>query len=165
MLRFDDHHPGGGRHGAGHRIQKTARPPVQQSPEHQKQKVVVDEGAAGADRIVEDSTELKYPFKTAKDLLHHCVTHGLSISQVMMTNECAWRPEAETRSGLLNIWQVMQDCVSAGCRNEGILPGGLKVKRRAAALYRQLCSNPEAGLRDALSVLDWVNLYALAVDE
>ena len=126
---------------------------------------VVDEGAAGADRIVEDSTELKYPFKTAKDLLRHCVTHNLSISQVMLANESAWRPESETRQGLLQIWQVMQDCVSAGCRNEGILPGGLKVKRRAPALYRQLCSNPEASLRDALSVLDWVNLYALAVNE
>ncbi|MFU0838117.1 MAG: L-serine ammonia-lyase [Pseudomonas fragi] len=126
---------------------------------------VVDEGAAGADRIVEDSTVLKYPFKTAKDLLRQCVTHHLSISEVMMANESAWRSEAETRNGLLNIWQVMQDCVSAGCRNEGILPGGLKVKRRAPALHRQLCSNPEAALRDALSVLDWVNLYALAVNE
>ena len=94
---------------------------------------VVDEGAAGADRIVEDSTELTYPFKTAKDLLRHCVTHNLSISQVMLANERAWRPEAETRSGLLKIWQVMQDCVSAGCRHEGILPGGWKVQRRAAA--------------------------------
>ena len=126
---------------------------------------VVDEGAAGADRIVEDRTELKYPFKTAKDLLSHCITHTLSISQVMLANESAWRSEAETRSGLLRIWQVMQGCVSAGCRNEGILPGGLKVKRRAAALHRQLCANPEAALRDALSVLDWVNLYALAVNE
>ncbi|MDN5673594.1 MAG: L-serine ammonia-lyase, partial [Pseudomonas sp.] len=78
---------------------------------------VVDEGAAGADRIVEDSTVLQYPFKTAKDLLRQCVTHHLSISEVMMANEGAWRPEAETRSGLLKIWQVMQDCVSAGCRN------------------------------------------------
>lgn len=59
----------------------------------------------------------------------------------------------------------MQDCVEAGCRNEGIMPGGLKVRRRAAALHRQLCQRPEAGLRDALSVLDWVNLYALAVNE
>lgn len=126
---------------------------------------VVDEGAAGADRIVEDSTVLPYPFTTARQLLGHCTTHGLSISQVMLANEAAWRPEGETRSGLLNIWQVMQDCVAAGCRNEGILPGGLKVKRRAAALYRQLCAHPEASLRDALSVLDWVNLYALAVNE
>ena len=126
---------------------------------------VVDEQAAGADRIVEDTTALQYPFTTAKQLLAHCAEHGLSISQVMLANEAAWRPEAETRARLLNIWQVMQDCVEAGCRNEGIMPGGLKVKRRAAALHRQLCKNPEAALRDALSVLDWVNLYALAVNE
>ncbi|TBU96478.1 L-serine ammonia-lyase [Phytopseudomonas dryadis] len=126
---------------------------------------VVDEEAAGADRIVEDSTPLAYPFKTARDLLRHCHEQGLSISQVMLANEAAWRPEAQTREGLLKIWQVMQDCVESGCRNEGIMPGGLKVRRRAAALYRQLCKNPEANLRDALSVLDWVNLYALAVNE
>ena len=126
---------------------------------------VVDEDAAGADRIVEDTTRLTFPFRNAKELLQHCATYGLSISQVMLTNESAWRPEAETRAGLLKIWQVMQDCVDAGCRNEGILPGGLKVKRRAAALHRQLCKHPEAALRDALSVLDWVNLYALAVNE
>jgi len=126
---------------------------------------VVDEDAAGANRIVEDKTPLAYPFKTARELLAHCAAHQLSISQVMLANEAAWRPESETRAGLLKIWQVMQDCVSAGCRNEGILPGGLKVRRRAAALYRQLCASPEASLRDALSVLDWVNLYALAVNE
>ena len=126
---------------------------------------VVDEQAAGADRIVEDSTVLQYPFTTGKQLLAHCAEHNLSISQVMLANEAAWRPEAETRARLLHIWQVMQDCVEAGCRNEGIMPGGLKVKRRAAALHRQLCKNPEAALRDALSVLDWVNLYALAVNE
>ncbi|PYG96412.1 L-serine ammonia-lyase, partial [Arthrobacter stackebrandtii] len=123
---------------------------------------VVDEDAAGHDRIVEDSTVLPYPFKTAKELLGHCTTQNLSVSQVMLANEAAWRPEAETRAGLLRIWQVMQDCVDAGCQHEGILPGGLKVKRRAPALYRQLSRHPEASLRDALSVLDWVNLYALA---
>ncbi|MET1077858.1 MAG: L-serine ammonia-lyase [Pseudomonas sp.] len=126
---------------------------------------VVDEQAAGADRIVEDQTPLAFPFTTGKQLLAHCAEQQLSISQVMLANEAAWRPEAETRSRLLQIWQVMQDCVEAGCRNEGIMPGGLKVRRRAAALHRQLCKNPEAGLRDALSVLDWVNLYALAVNE
>ena len=126
---------------------------------------VVDEQAAGADRIVEDSTVLQYPFTTGKQLLAHCAEHNLSISQVMLANEAAWRPEAETRARLLHIWQVMQDCVEAGCRNEGIMPGGLKVKRRAAALQRLLCKHPEASLRDALSVLDWVNLYALAVNE
>jgi L-serine dehydratase len=126
---------------------------------------VVDEDAAGADRIVEDQTALAYPFTTGKQLLAHCAEQQLSISQVMLANEAAWRPEAETRARLLHIWQVMQDCVTAGCRNEGIMPGGLKVKRRAAALHRQLCQHPEAALRDALSVLDWVNLYALAVNE
>jgi L-serine dehydratase len=126
---------------------------------------VVDEQAAGADRIVEDRTVLQYPFTTAKQLLAHCAEHQLSISQVMLANEAAWRPEVETRARLLHIWQVMQDCVEAGCRNEGIMPGGLKVKRRAADLHRQLCKHPEASLRDALSVLDWVNLYALAVNE
>ncbi|MHC6227152.1 L-serine ammonia-lyase [Pseudomonas sp. X10] len=126
---------------------------------------VVDEAAAGQDRIVEDSTLLPYPFKTAKELLAHCTAQQLSFSQVMLANEAAWRPESETRAGLLRIWQVMQDCVDAGCHHEGILPGGLKVKRRAAGLYRQLCQHPEASLRDALTVLDWVNLYALAVNE
>ncbi|MDP2245554.1 L-serine ammonia-lyase [Pseudomonas sp.] len=126
---------------------------------------VVDEDAAGADRIVEDQTALAYPFTTGKQLLAHCAEQQLSISQLMLANEAAWRPEAETRARLLHIWQVMQDCVTAGCRNEGIMPGGLKVKRRAAALHRQLCQHPEAALRDALSVLDWVNLYALAVNE
>ncbi|QXH50549.1 L-serine ammonia-lyase [Pseudomonas fakonensis] len=126
---------------------------------------VVDEEAAGHDRIVEDSTVLAYPFTTAKQLLAHCTAQNLAVSQVMLANEAAWRPEAETRAGLLRIWQVMQDCVEAGCQHEGILPGGLKVKRRAPALYRQLSRHPEASLRDALSVLDWVNLYALAVNE
>ena len=126
---------------------------------------VVDDNAAGADRIVADTTVLAYPFTTAKQLLAHCISERLSISQVMLANELAWRAETETRGGLLHIWQVMQHCVAAGCENEGILPGGLKVKRRAAGLYRQLRSNPEAALRDSLSVLDWVNLYALAVNE
>ena len=126
---------------------------------------VVDEEAAGADRIVEDKTALAYPFRTAKELLGQCAEHDLSISQLMLANEAAWRPEAETRAGLLNIWQVMQDCVAAGCQNEGIMPGGLKVRRRAAALHRQLSQNPEASLHDPLTVMDWVNLYALAVNE
>ena len=126
---------------------------------------VVDEEAAGTDRIVEDRTPLPYPFRTARELLALCDQHSLSISQLMLANEAAWRPEAETRARLLQIWQVMQDCVSAGCRTEGILPGGLKVERRAARLYRQLSEDPEANLRDSLNVLDWVDLYALAVNE
>lgn len=126
---------------------------------------VVDEEAAGADRIVEDQTRLELPFKTGKQLLDICLARGISISEVMLTNELAWRDEAQTRAGLLNIWQVMQDCVKAGCQNEGIMPGGLKVKRRAAGLHRQLRASPESALKDNLQVLDWVNLYALAVNE
>ena len=126
---------------------------------------VVDDSAAGADRIVADTTTLPLPFTTAKQLLTHCAEQKLSISEVMLRNESVWRSEAETRAGLLKIWQVMQTCVDNGCRTEGIMPGGLKVKRRAPALKRQLSDNPEANLRDHLNVLDWVNLYALAVNE
>ncbi|TDF84409.1 L-serine ammonia-lyase [Pseudomonas sp. H9] len=126
---------------------------------------VVDEEAVGADRIVEDRTPLRFAFLSGRELLAQCTQHGLSISQLMAENETAWRTPEQTRQGLLHIWQVMQGCVEAGCRTEGIMPGGLKVKRRAAALHRQLSANPEANLRDSLSVLDWVNLYALAVNE
>jgi L-serine dehydratase len=126
---------------------------------------VVNEDAAGKDRIVPDTTTLRYPFKSAAELLRLCGEHRFSVSQLMLENEKAWRPEEETRAGLLNIWQVMQDCVKRGCRTEGILPGGLKVRRRAAELFRTLSSQPEMSLRDPLTTLDWVNLYALAVNE
>ncbi|MCQ4296845.1 L-serine ammonia-lyase [Pseudomonas stutzeri] len=126
---------------------------------------VIDEQATGGERIVEDTTPLPYPFHSAVELLGHCTTHGLAISQLMLANETAWRPQDDTRAGLLRIWQVMQDCVDTGCRTEGVMPGGLKVRRRAAGLYRQLSEHPEANLRDALNVLDWVDLYALAVNE
>jgi L-serine dehydratase len=127
---------------------------------------VVDEQAARGDNpIREDATPQPYPFKSAVELLAHCEKHRLPISQLMLENETAWRPEAEIRSGLLSIWQVMQDCVKRGCQQQGILPGGMKVKRRAAELYRQLAGSPEAALCDPLTVLDWVNLYALAVNE
>jgi L-serine dehydratase len=126
---------------------------------------VVDEQTAGNDRIVEDRTPLPYPFHSAAELLALCSEHGLSISELMLANEAVWRPEAETRAGLLKIWQVMQDCVKTGCRAEGVMPGGLKVQRRAAGLYRQLSEDPESSLRDPLTVLDWVDLYALAVNE
>jgi len=127
---------------------------------------VVNEDAAGADRIVEDSTSLPYAFKTAADLLRLCREHGLSIAEIMFANEQAWRPPEEIRKGILDIWQVMQECVQNGIRNEGILPGGLKVKRRAAALYRSLKAHDRQDLiSPSLSALDWVNLYALAVNE
>jgi len=126
---------------------------------------VVNEDAAGADRIVPDTTTLRYPFASAAQLLAHCKVQGLSVSQLMLENESAWRPEQETRDGLLKIWRTMQQCVKNGCEKEGILPGGLKVTRRAAELHRKLASQPEASLRDPLTTLDWVNLYALAVNE
>ncbi len=126
---------------------------------------VVNEEAAGADRIVADETPLPHPFGNADELLTRCASTGLSISQLMLENEKAWRSEAETRNGLLRIWQVMQACVRRGCEVEGVLPGGMKVRRRAAELYRKLSAAPEASLRDPLTTLDWVNLYALAVNE
>ncbi|MCB0164844.1 MAG: L-serine ammonia-lyase [Anaerolineae bacterium] len=126
---------------------------------------VVDETATGADRIKLDNTPLPYPFKSGAELLALCQTHHLSISQVMLENEKSWRSEADIRTGLLHIWHVMQACVEHGCHTEGTLPGVLKVKRRAAALYRHLTNQREAALRDPLNVMDWVNLYALAVNE
>ncbi|MFP5288296.1 MAG: L-serine ammonia-lyase, partial [Thermoanaerobaculia bacterium] len=99
------------------------------------------------------------------ELLAHCERERLPISAVMLENEKAWRSEAEIRTGLLRIWEVMQACVKRGCATSGILPGGLKVERRAPKLYQRLISRPEAGLTNPLTVLDWVNLYALAVNE
>ena len=126
---------------------------------------IVDEKAAGADRIVEDDTRLPYPFHSAVDLLIHCANHDMRVSDVMLANELSWRSEDEIRRGLLDIWKVMQTCVKNGCRNEGILPGGMKVKRRAADLYRKLGSQPHITYKDPLNTLDWVNLWALAVNE
>ncbi len=130
--------------------------------------VVSEEVAADGSKqkvIAPDATVLPYPFKTGDELLALTKTHGISIAEVMRRNERHWRSDEDTRAGLLRIWQVMQDCVSRGLRTEGILPGGFKVKRRAAQLYRDLTANPEAALRDPLQVMDWVNLYALAVNE
>ena len=126
---------------------------------------VLDESGDGVGSIVEDARRLTYPFTTAAELLAHCDTSRLSISGVMLANEKAWRLEAETRYGLLKIWDAMQACVERGCRNEGVLPGGLKLPRRAPRLYKQLLAKPEASLSDPLSALDWVTLYALAVNE
>ncbi|MBT9594392.1 MAG: L-serine ammonia-lyase [Vitreoscilla sp.] len=130
--------------------------------------VVSDEVAADGSRqkvIAPDATVLPLPFRSGNELLEVTTREGLSIAQVMRVNERHWRTDAEIDAGLLRIWRAMQDCVVRGCRTEGVLPGGFKVKRRAAALYHALTSNPEAALRDPLQVMDWVNLYALAVNE
>ncbi|QYN37007.1 L-serine ammonia-lyase [Pseudonocardia sp. DSM 110487] len=124
---------------------------------------VLDEDEAGRPVLVEDPTPVPYPFGTAEELLRHTRETGLRISDVMLANELARRSEEEVRAGLLHIWSVMQECVERGSRATGVLPGGLKVRRRAAALRERLeVGNDE---HDALRAIDWVTLYALAVNE
>ena len=124
---------------------------------------VVDDEAVGADRVLLDETAVTYPFATADELLEICAREGLRISDVVLANERAWRSEVEIRAGLLSLWSVMAACVEAGCGREGLLPGGLQVPRRAPALFRDLSSG--RGAEDPLRVMDWVNLFALAVNE
>jgi len=115
--------------------------------------------------VAPDTTVLPLPFHSAAELLETATRERLSIAQVMRVNERHWRSDADIDAGLLRIWRTMQDCVQRGCRTDGLLPGPFKVKRRAPGLYLNLTSHPEAALRDPLQVLDWVNLYALAVNE
>jgi L-serine dehydratase len=122
---------------------------------------VVDEDAVGADRIKLDDTVPAYPFRTGDELLRLSRETGLSISALMLENERAWRGEEEIRAGLLDIWQVMRECVRHGMSREGILPGGLKVRRRAATTARQLRAEGDR----ATHALEWVTLYAMAVNE
>lgn len=114
----------------------------------------------------EATGELPLPFSTADQLLAHCV-EGRTVAEVMLANESAWRSEAETIAALEHVWQVMQDCVDAGIRTDGILPGGLDVKRRAKAWHEKLLARDAAGTdrRDLLEGMEWVNLFALAVNE
>ena len=126
---------------------------------------VVNQDEAAEDRIVADTTPLPVPFHTGDELLALCAAQRMSIAEVMLANEGVWRSAEDTRAGLLEIWAAMQDCVARGIRQEGVLPGGLKVPRRAPAMYQDLSSRPEAAMKDPLTVLDWVNLYALAVNE
>ncbi|MET8577855.1 L-serine ammonia-lyase [Streptomyces sp. NPDC005012] len=122
---------------------------------------VVDEEAVGADRVKLDDTVLKHPFRTGDELLRLTKETGLSVSSLMLENEKAWRTEEEIRAGLLDIWRVMRECVDRGMSREGILPGGLKVRRRAAVTARQLRA---AGDPLAHS-MEWITLYAMAVNE
>ncbi|MGW5586759.1 L-serine ammonia-lyase [Streptomyces sp. NPDC003857] len=122
---------------------------------------VVDEDAVGADRIKLDDTVLKYPFRTGDELLRLTKETGLSISSLMLENERAWRTEAEIHEGLLEIWRVMQACVERGMSREGILPGGLRVRRRAAVTARQLRAEGDPLSR----AMEWITLYAMAVNE
>jgi L-serine dehydratase len=126
---------------------------------------VVGSDAIGNQQLVEDATKLRHPFKTGDALLARCKASGLSIAQLMLANELRWRTEAEVRAGLLEIWKVMQACVRRGCERDGELPGGMHVRRRAPSLHRSLVAKAEKALSDPLSIIDWVNLYAMAVNE
>ncbi len=126
---------------------------------------VVNQDDAARDRIVADATDVAYPFNSGDELLARSARSGLSIAQMMFENEKSWRSGDEITHELREIWKAMQRCVERGIRQEGTLPGGLHVSRRAPALYRELSSKPEAAMRDPLTTLDWVNLYALAVNE
>ena len=125
---------------------------------------VVDEEHCNDSPIKQDETVVPYAFTTAHELLSLCKSTGLSISQIMLKNEETWRSHDEIESGILSLWHEMQACVKKGCQNSGILPGGLKVKRRAAELYQSLKGEKTHELFNQGS-MDWVNLYALAVNE
>ena len=133
---------------------------------------VVNEDNAEENRIVVDASSLPWPFTKGDVLLAVCDEQGMSVADVMLANECTWRTEDEVREDLLNIHHAMKACMERGFRNEGTLPGGLGVVRRAPRLYRELSTprfnrqpgNPGSSV-DSLNVLDWVNLYALAVNE
>jgi L-serine dehydratase len=128
---------------------------------------VVDEHASGAARVVPDHSPVRFPVTTGAELLSTCEREGFRVSDLMRANELTWRTNEEIRAGLLEIWRVMADCVQAGCDRDpvtdGVLPGGLRVPRRAPLLYRDLASG--AGAQDPFRVMDWVNLFALAVNE
>ncbi len=127
---------------------------------------IVDHQAASQDKhLGENQHYLPYHFKTGDEILKFCRTHQLSIRDLMMENEKTWRSEEEMKQGLLRIWDVMKACVVRGCQHEGILPGGLNVKRRAPGLLKSLMQAQASGKKDPAEVMDWVSLWALAVNE
>ena len=131
----------------------------------------------GSDDGEKKMVQLPFPIEHASELLHWCMKTGMSISEVVMENENTWRPEAETRSGMRKIWEVMKACIYKGCHTEGVLPGGLNVKRRAFELNRKLLKDRpyhdydswvkaiREGGGDFNYILDWVSCFALAVNE
>ncbi|USW96461.1 L-serine ammonia-lyase [Pseudomonas proteolytica] len=127
---------------------------------------VVDEAQARSGVADMDRTELPYEFSSAVELMQLCKAHHLRVAELMLANEKVWRTEEEIRSGLMKLWRAMQDCVEQGLKHEGILPGGLNVRRRAAKLHRSLqeLGKPNV-IGSTLSAMEWVNLFALAVNE
>lgn len=126
---------------------------------------VVNEGSARQDKLNSDQRSLPWPYRSGRDLLTMASASGLNISSMTLANEAAWRPEAETRAALLKVWHAMEACVDRGCHGDGALPGGLKVPRRAPGIFQALSRHPEQGLQDPLTALDWVSLWAMAVNE
>jgi L-serine dehydratase len=126
---------------------------------------VVSQDEAASDRLVKDKTVLPYAFNSGDELLALCAKHQLRIADIMLANEQAWRDRKEIRAGLLKIWQAMQGCIRRGYRHGGVLPGGLKVERRAPLLYAELSRKDPSPGQDPLKIIDWVNLFALAVNE
>lgn len=126
---------------------------------------IVEESAFEAqkkEKISEQQMVAPFGFSTAAELLVHCKENSFRISSLMFKNEAILRDEATTRQQLGHIWKVMQDCIERGINTEGVLPGGLKVHRRASALYQRLQNERND---DPMQLLDWVNMYALAVNE
>ena len=131
----------------------------------------------GEETLSGNATQLSFPIQIADDLLHWCRKTGMAIYEIVMENENAWRPESETKKGLLNIWEVMKECMFRGCHTAGILPGGLNVKRRAADLNKKLLNNKffpnysdwvkaiRKGGNSFKYTLDWVSCFALAINE
>lgn len=124
---------------------------------------VLDENASGSKQIVSDSTVVPYPFASGAQLLAHCNDTGFSPARLMRENERVWRSDAEIDAGLLHLWEVMSECIHRGLETEGVLPGGLKVHRRAPELLHRL--QVDTDTTDPLRGMDWITLYALAVNE
>jgi len=127
---------------------------------------IIDHQTASKDaHLGEENHALPYPFKTGEELLRICSVTNKTIHDVMMENEKTWRGEKEIREGVLKIWETMKLCVKHGCATEGILPGGLNVKRRAASLYKRLTDPEFKKQHNPAEVMEWVSLWALAVNE
>ena len=123
---------------------------------------IVDEEHFG--ESVLDEVAVPWPYKSAKELLAHCRETGLSLSGLVMKNELALHSRQEIESYFAAVWQTMRDCIDRGLNTEGVLPGPLRVPRRAAALRRMLVSSGKLS-NDPMNVIDWVNMFALAVNE
>ncbi len=127
--------------------------------------VVGEDEVSNQEVTHEDEIKTPYSFSSAKELMELCQRYSLKISQLVMQNEKALRSEDEIKQKLDAIWDVMQTCVKQGCAKEGIMPGGLNVPRRAHQLHHKLSSKQNYSMIDPLEVMDWIDLYALAVNE